>query len=289
MKVLVLGIDGMIGHKIAQSIQNNYELIGTSRKDIKNQDIGLNQGKIVKYDFLKHNLESLLKNVSPSVIINCVGITPRRGINESIKNFELLNSKLPHFIDNWTKLNKSKLIHFSTDCVYSGDKGNYYEESNTDAKDTYGITKAKGEINNNHSLTLRSSMIGRELINFTELFEWLYSMREKSVEGYSQVIYSGITTFRKGKIINKILKNNVSLSGLFNISSIPISKHELLQKLSNAFDLNVDINENKNIKSNKVLISKKFTEITGINPPDWDELIEEFKMDCEKFKSLYKN
>ena len=289
MKVLVLGIDGMIGHKIAQSIQNNYELIGTSRKDIKNQDIGLNQGKIVKYDFLKHNLESLLKNVSPSVIINCVGITPRRGINESIKNFELLNSKLPHFIDNWTKLNKSKLIHFSTDCVYSGDKGNYYEDSDTDAKDTYGITKAKGEINNNHSLTLRSSMIGRELFNFTELFEWLYSMREKSVEGYSQVIYSGITTVRMGKIINKILKNNLTLSGIFNISSTPISKHELLQKLSNAFDLNVDINENKNIKSNKVLISKKFTEITGINPPNWDELIEEFKLDCEKFKSLYKN
>ena len=289
MKVLVLGIDGMIGHKIAQSIQNNYELIGTSRKDIKNQDIGLNQGKIVKYDFLKHNLESLLKNVSPSVIINCVGITPRRGINESIKNFELLNSKLPHFIDNWTKLNKSKLIHFSTDCVYSGDKGNYYEDSDTDAKDTYGITKAKGEINNNDSLTLRSSMIGRELFNFTELFEWLYSMREKSVEGYSNVIFSGITTVRMGKIINKILKNNLSLSGLFNISSIPISKHELLEKLSNAFDLNVDINENKNIKSNKVLISKKFTEITGINPPHWDELIEEFKMDCEKFKSLYRN
>ena len=289
MKVLVLGIDGMIGHKIAQSIQNNYELIGTSRKDLKNQDIGLNQGRIVKHDFLKHNLESLLKNVSPSVIINCVGITPRRGINESIKNSELLNSKLPHFIDNWSKLNNSKLIHFSTDCVYSGDKGNYYEESNTDAKDTYGITKAKGETNNNHSLTLRSSMIGRELFNFTELFEWLYSMREKSVEGYSQVLYSGITTVRMGKIINKILKNNVSLSGLFNISSIPISKHELLQKLSNAFDLNVDINENKNIKSNKVLISKKFTEITTINPPNWNDLILEFKEDSSANNALYKN
>tara|TARA_B100000963_G_scaffold80683_1_gene68647 strand:- start:4225 stop:5094 length:870 start_codon:yes stop_codon:yes gene_type:complete len=289
MKVLVLGIDGMIGHKIAQSIQNNYELFGTSKKDIKNQDIGLNQGKIVKHDFLKNNLESLLKKVSPSVIINCVGITPRRGINESIKNSKLLNSKLPHWLDNWSKISNSKLIHFSTDCVFSGDKGDYYEDSNSDAKDTYGITKAEGEINNNHSLTLRSSMIGREVFNHTELFEWLYSMREKSVEGYSQVIYSGITTVRMGKIINKILKNNVSLSGLFNISSIPISKHELLQKLSNSFDLNIDINENKNIKSNKVLISKKFTEITGINSPHWDELIEEFKMDCDKFKSLYKD
>ena len=86
MKVLVLGIDGMIGHKIAQSIQNNYELFGTSRKDLKIQDIGLHQGKIVKHDFLKNNLENLLKDVSPSVIINCVGITPRRGINESIIN-----------------------------------------------------------------------------------------------------------------------------------------------------------------------------------------------------------
>ena len=205
MKVLVLGIDGMIGHKIAQSIQYNYELIGTSRKDIKNQDIGLNQGKIVKHDFLKHNFENLLKNVSPSVIINCVGITPRRGINESIKNSELLNSKLPHFLDSWSKSNNSKLIHFSTDCVFKGDKGDYHEESNTDAKDIYGITKANGEINNQHSLTLRSSMIGREVYNQTELFEWLYSMREKSVEGYSNVIYSGITTVRMGKIINKIL------------------------------------------------------------------------------------
>lgn len=289
MKVLVLGIDGMIGHKIAQSIQNNYELFGTSKKDIKNQDIGLNQGKIVKHDFLKHNLESLLKNVSPSVIINCVGITPRRGINESIRNYELLNSKLPHFLDNWSKSNNSKLIHFSTDCVYSGDKGNYYEDSNTDAKDTYGITKAKGEINNNHSLTLRSSMIGRELYNFTELFEWLLSMRGKSVEGYGQVIYSGITTVRMAKIILSLLKNGLELSGIYNISSIPISKYQLLQKLSNAFDLNVDLFENKNIKSNKVLISKKFIEITNINPPHWDELIEEFKMDCEKFKSFYRN
>ena len=108
MKVLVLGIDGMIGHKIAQSIQNNYELIGTSRRRIKNQDIGLNQRKFIKHDFLKHRFREFIKNVSPSVIINCVGITPRRGINESIKNSELLNSKLPHLIDNWSKLNNSK-------------------------------------------------------------------------------------------------------------------------------------------------------------------------------------
>ena len=102
-------------------------------------------------------------------------------------------------------------------------------------------------------------------------------------------MYSGITNVRMGKIIKKIIKEHYNLSGIYNISSIPISKFELLTKLSNVFDLNVDINENKNIKSNKVLISRKFTEITGINPPNWDDLIEELKMDSDKNKSLYKN
>ena len=289
MKVLVLGIDGMIGHKIAQSIQNNYELIGTSRKELKNQDIGLDQGKIVKHDFLKHNSESLLKNVSPSVIINCVGITPRRGINESIKNSELLNSKLPHLIDKWSKKNNSKLIHLSTDCVFSGLTGNYEDDSIPDASDLYGLSKAKGEVKNSSSLTLRCSMIGREVYNFTELFEWLFSMKGKSVEGYNKVLYSGITTVRMGKIIKSIIKNYISLSGIYNISSVPISKFDLLKKLSKAFELNVDIKENPNIISNKILISKKFTEITGINTPNWDDLILEFKKDCKTYKSLYKN
>jgi dTDP-4-dehydrorhamnose reductase len=92
-----------------------------------------------------------------------------------------------------------------------------------------------------------------------------------------------------GKILNQILKQSINLSGIYNISSVPISKLDLLIKLSNAFSLNVDVIENTNIKSNKVLISEKFTEITGIYPPNWDDLIFELKDDCEKFKSLYKN
>ena len=132
-------------------------------------------------------------------------------------------------------------------------------------------------------------MIGRELYNFTELFEWLVKNKNKNIDGYSRVFYSGITTVRMGKIISKILKQNINLTGIYNISSIPISKFELLHKLSNAFSLNVDITENRNIKSNKVLISKKFTEITGTKTPDWDDLISEFVEDCVKNKSLYKN
>ena len=187
------------------------------------------------------------------------------------------------------KFKLKKLIHFSTDCVFSGSKGNYLDNDIADAEDIYGKTKAEGEVISPNTLTIRCSMIGRELYNFTELFEWLVHNKNNSVDGYSKVLYSGITTVRMGKILSKILNDRIHLSGIYNISSIPISKFQLLSKLSNAFDLNVDISENQNIKSNKVLISKKFTEITGIKPPDWDDLISEFKFDCDKFKSLYKN
>ena len=158
-----------------------------------------------------------------------------------------------------------------------------------DANDIYGMSKAKGEIDNNSSLTLRCSMIGREIYNHTELFEWLYSMKNKEVEGYANVIYSGVTTFWMGGVIKKILQNNTTLSGVYNISSEPISKYHLLLKLSNAFNLNINVSENSNIKSNKVLNSKKFAEITGIIPPNWDDLIPDFKNDSEKFTDIYKN
>jgi dTDP-4-dehydrorhamnose reductase len=201
----------------------------------------------------------------------------------------LLNSDLPHKLDSWANLNSKKLIHFSTDCVFSGNRGNYLDNDFADAEDIYGKSKALGEVNSPNTLTIRCSMIGRELYNFTELFEWLKKNKNKKIEGYSKVFYSGITTVRMGKILNQILKKNLNLSGIYNISSTPISKFDLLVKLSNAFNLNVDIKQNKNNKSNKVLISEKFTEITGIYPPNWDDLISEFEEDCNKYKGLYKN
>ena len=279
----------MLGHKLAQILDSDYDLVGLSRKKVTPKLLGLKNTNIVYHDLLKENIHSILYEINPDIIINCVAITTRRGVEGNIQITEKLNTELPHKLDSWASLNSKKLIHFSTDCVFSGKRGNYLENDFTDADDIYGKTKAAGEVNSESTLTLRCSIIGRELYNFTELFEWLVENKNKKISGYSRVIYSGITTVRMGKIIKKIIKEYSDLSGIYNISSIPISKFELLAKLSNAFNLNVDINENKNIKSNKVLISRKFTEITGIKPPNWDDLIEEFKMDSDKNKSLYKN
>ena len=288
MRILILGADGMIGHKIAQSLED-FELILASRKSISSKSIGIINGKMVLHNLITDSLDLLLDNTTPDIIINCAGITTRRGVEDNIVNTELLNSDLPHKLDSWANLNSKKLIHFSTDCVFSGNRGNYLDNDFADAEDIYGKSKALGEVNSPNTLTIRCSMIGRELYNFTELFEWLKKNKNKKIEGYSKVFYSGITTVRMGKILNQILNKNLNLSGIYNISSTPISKFDLLVKLSNAFNLNVDIKQNKNNKSNKVLISEKFTEITGIYPPNWDDLISEFKDDCEKYKSLYKN
>ena len=288
MKILILGADGMIGHKIAQSLED-FELILASRKSISSKSIGILKGKMVLHNLITDSLDLLLDSTTPDIIINCAGITTRRGVEDNIVNTGLLNSELPHKLDSWANLNSKKLIHFSTDCVFSGNRGNYLDNDFADADDIYGKSKALGEVDSLNTLTLRCSMIGRELYNFTELFEWLRKNKNKKIEGYSKAFYSGITTVRMGMILNQILKKNLNLSGIYNISSTPISKFDLLIKLSNAFNLNVEVKQNTNNKSNKVLISEKFTEITGIYPPNWDDLISEFKEDCEKYKSLYKN
>ena len=288
MRILILGADGMIGHKIAQSLED-FELILASRKSISLKSIGIIKGKMVLHNLITDSLDLLLDNTTPDIIINCAGITSRRGVEDNIVNTGLLNSELPHKLDSWANLNSKKLIHFSTDCVFSGNRGNYLDNDFADADDIYGKSKALGEVDSPNTLTLRCSMIGRELYNFTELFEWLLKNKNKKIEGYSNTFYSGITTVRMGIILNQILKKNLNLSGIYNISSTPISKFDLLIKLSNAFNLNVEVKQNTNNKSNKVLISEKFTEITGIYPPNWDDLISEFKEDCEKYKSLYKN
>ena len=288
MRILILGIDGMIGHKIAQSLSYDYEVIGSSRKNINLEDIGLTKGLLFNNDFLKNDYDTFLNKILPDIIINCIGITTRRGISNNSLNTDFINNQFPHKILEWTSKKNKKLIHFSTDCVFSGKKGNYLDGDQPDAEDIYGLSKAKGEINSENALTIRCSMIGREIYNHTELFEWLYSMKNKEIKGYTNVIYSGVTTFWMGQVINKLLSENMNLNGIYNIASKPISKYELLFKLSNVFKLNVNIIPNPNIKSNKVLISKKFTEITGINIPNWDELIGEFKNDSDKYYSLYK-
>jgi dTDP-4-dehydrorhamnose reductase len=294
VKIFILGANGMIGHKIYLYLNKfNYNVWGLSRskfENIKFKQI-FDQSKFIdNFDLCNFsNLNSILNTIKPDIIINAAGITIRRGIEADKSQTILVNSALPHILNQWINLNNNtRLIHFSTDCVFSGLKGNYNEKSIIDATDFYGKTKGLGEVNNNRVLTLRSSMIGCELDNFTELFEWFKSQKNQTIDGFSNVLYSGITTIRMAKYIKLIIEKFQDMNGLYNISSNPITKYELLKNLENKFNFNIKININENYYSNKVLNSSYFFNYIKQSQPCWSELIEEFYDDYKLNIDLYK-
>jgi len=290
MKILILGGDGMIGHKMAQVLSvQNHEIFISVRE---NKDLTLKRispkAKVFFNDFLKDSILDFLDKVNPDVIINAIGITIRRGAAENISDIIYLNSLFPHQISSWALAFKKRLIHFSTDCVFSGSEGSYLEDATPNALDYYGKTKGLGEINSKSSLTIRSSMIGPELFNKTELFEWIINNKEKEINGFSRVMYSGVTTIYMARLVADLIDNHKNLCGIYNIASKPISKYELLHLINDNFDLGLIINDNKNVISNKILNASKIEKVIGLQPPSWDELIIELKKDYMNFIDLYK-
>jgi len=290
MKILILGGDGMIGHKMGQVLSaQNHEIVISIRekKDLTLKSIS-SKAKVFFNDFLKDNILDFLDKVNPDVIINAIGITIRRGSTKNISDTIYLNSFFPHQLSNWALAFKKRLIHFSTDCVFSGSEGSYLEDTTLDALDYYGKTKGLGEINSKSSLTIRSSMIGPELFNKTELFEWIINNKEKEINGFSRVMYSGVTTVYMAKLVADLIDNHKNLSGIYNVASKPISKFELLHLINDNFDLGLIINDDKTVISNKTLNDSKIEKEIGLQAPSWDELIFELKKDYMNFIDLYK-
>ena len=278
MKILILGGNGMIGHKVYQALRIVYDdtwvLLRQKLKDLKYKEL-FDFEKVIDGIDLKEfdRLSGILDDLNPDIIINAAGITIRRGVDLSISNTITINSVLPHFLEEWICGKRGKrLIHFSTDCVFSGKIGAYSESSIPDAVDYYGQTKALGEVTGYQSLTLRGSMIGRELANHTELLEWFLSQKGKVVSGFKNAIYSGITTVKMAEFVAKIITDFPLMSGLYNVSSHPISKFDLLKLLNENLDACSEILMNEDYHSKKDLISNRFYNETGITIPEWKDL-----------------
>lgn len=280
MRILIFGAGGMIGHKMFTSLKaKGFEVFGTLKQDIKNYD----QFQIFKKSEIVNRLDVLdskyvtetLNQLLPDVILNCVGITLRKPEIKDEAYCTKVNAQFPHFLDEWCAKNKKYLIHFSTDCVFSGKDGPYTEDSPKSATDIYGRTKAAGEVQSAYSLTLRGSMIGRELFGKTELLEWAFSQKGQTIKGFSNAVYSGITTNLMADIVAKILSDKPPLTGLYQVSSQPISKYDLLILMNRVFDLNMTILEDKTLATSKVLISKKLQNKIGFVGPGWNEMLDQ--------------
>jgi len=293
MRILILGGNGMIGHKMYQIISKNHQdtwvtlrnsLSSYSYSEIYNFTKVIDNIDLVNFKLLLKQLDL----INPDVIINACGITIRRGIDALKSNSIILNSALPHFLKEWVTSNNKRLIHFSTDCVFSGAKGDYLDNDNKDAYDLYGSTKSMGEvIDSKYAITLRGSMIGSELENKTELFEWFLKQKNKTIKGFSKVIYSCITTTKMAEIVIKLIDHYQNISGIYNISSKPISKFELLKLWNDFFDINANIEIDKSYTSNKNLISDNFFRTISMEQPDWVELSSQLKIDNLLYNNLY--
>lgn len=288
MKILIFGAGGMIGHQMFRVLsKHNFLVFGTLKKsyeDYSQFSLFQKENSFENLDILdKSEVLKVLTFLKPEVVLNCVGVTLRKAEIKDEKYCSQVNTEFPHFLDKWCSNHQSYLIHFSTDCVFSGKSGPYSEESRPDATDVYGVTKAKGELYTNTALTLRGSMIGRELFGKTELLEWALSQKNKSIKGYSGALYSGVTTSVMAGLVAKILKQPERLTGLYQVSSEPISKYELLVLINAAFKLNMLIGKDESYTTEKILTHEKLKRKLGFGCPSWTEMVDELAKDLFKY------
>lgn len=294
MRVLILGVSGLIGHKLFQELTSSFEVFGTLHK-IKQQygDIQLFSGDNVigGVDVKKFEiLTGVFAAINPDVILNCVGITKRKiNINYPLEVL-MVNSVFPHQLANWAKENQKRVIHFSTDCVFDGKIGNYTESSLTTAEDIYGRTKALGEITYNHTLTIRSSFIGQELFDRTELLDWFLSQDGKVIKGFKNTFYSGVSTIFMAKVIKEIILNFPDLFGLYQLApGNPISKFELLSIAKESFNINVDIIADELHVHHPTLDSSKLKTEIDLTVPSWKEMMDELASEKLFYSKLKTN
>ena len=291
MRVLILGVSGLIGHKILQEFTSYFEVFGTLHKS-KNfyNNIKLFSGNniIENIDVSEYEIvNGVINAINPDVVLNCVGITKRKDeINNSIKALTV-NSVFPHQLANWAQNSGKKVIHFSTDCVFDGKTGNYNETSLTTAEDMYGRTKALGELKYERTLTIRSSFIGQELFGKTELLEWFLSQNGKQIKGFRNTFYSGVSTIFMAHVIRDIILNFPDLSGLYNLApEKPISKFDLLSIAKTAFNVKVDIIPEDEHAHLPTLDGSKLRTKMNLVVPSWQSMMNELSSNRDYYLNI---
>ncbi len=282
-RVLIFGAAGAIGHKLYQIYKDRFEVWGTVRSSYENYskynifDPEHIVGGVDVTGFDK--IVEVIGMIQPDVVINCIGIIKQLPTAEDPILTIKINSLFPHQLANLCRAVNARLIHLTTDCAFSGKKGLYTEEDSSDATDLYGRTKSLGEVNQQGCLTLRTSVIGRELYTTSGLAEWFLSNRNGKVKGFSRAIYSGFTSLVLSDIVADVIEKYTELSGLYHVSSEPIDKYSLLCLIRDAFGIQVEIERDSEVQVDRSLDSTRFRNETQFKPPSWQEMIKQMAED----------
>ena len=282
----------MIGHRLWATLGKVHDVYGSTRCDNISRLSSLpgieekNAITNLQINDLTH-LENVLDDLSPEVLINCIGIVKQRPEAEDPLQSIEINSLLPHKFAEICSKRSIRMIHMSSDCVFDGKTGSYTEKSPTNATDIYGKTKALGEIGDKENvLTIRTSTIGREVFPHGGLLHWIYTQRGKEVRGFSKAIYSGFPTHRLALIFNEYLLPNRDISGILHIASNPIDKYSLLNMIKDHFSLEMKIEKEDSTNIERSLDSSVFNQKFGFKSPSWEELMKDLEVDVEFYNSL---
>jgi dTDP-4-dehydrorhamnose reductase len=284
-RVLVVGGTGMLGHKAARVLatDSSFEVHCSIRAPqppsgvatagvIYHPGVDLSTGTSI--------LRSTLERVRPHIIVNAVGAIKQKRLDEALDETFFINGTLPHALTLLDPTARAKVVHFSTDCVFVGDRGGYRESDEPDSEDLYGRSKACGELRYGRHLTIRTSIIGFEIAGHLSLLSWLFRQRPGTpLRGFNRAIFSGLPTVTLSRTLRDILALHPEISGLYHVASRPIDKMDLLSRISTRFGLGHQFTPDPSVQIDRSLDDSRFRALSGTATPKWDELIEELHED----------
>ena len=291
MKILILGGGGMLGHKLVQVLgaDQALEVHTTVRQSPPREfliaGVSYHDGVDLESDLAR--LKQVLGELAPDVVVNAVGAIKQYKLDSNPERAFWINGELPHLLPFFNPKPEARVIHFSTDCVFTGARGNYTESDRADALDVYGRSKACGEIDYGPHLTLRTSIIGFELREQRGLLAWLLSQpRGSTLRGYRRAIFSGLPTSVLSLLVRRIILEFPELSGLYHVASQPITKLDLLDRINTLFDLGHTILPDDSVVIDRSLSDVRFRTATNTTTPNWDVLIPQL---LDDYRSLQYN
>jgi dTDP-4-dehydrorhamnose reductase len=278
MKVLVIGASGMIGSTVLRVLSESKDLVvwGTVRNaSVKRFFTSAMASQLIEDVNVEYPdaLVKVLDDVRPDVVINCAGLTKHKPESDDPLVSIPINTLMPHRLAGICKLAGARLVHVSTDCVFSGEKGGYTEADFADARDVYGKSKALGELVYPHTITLRTSTIGHELQTKYGLLDWFLS-QETRCNGYARAIFSGLPTVVFAQVIRDVVIPHKQLSGLYHVAAKPINKFDLLKLIADVYGKSIDIVPDDKLVIDRSLDAEHFRAATGYVAPEWEELIQ---------------
>lgn len=267
----------MLGHQLVASYRGRHQVYGTVRNSLAAYGAGSDHMPPVLLSEVDAKnvigVADAIDQISPDAVVNAIGIVKQRDDAKSAIESIEVNSLFPHRLSEMCIKRGVRLVHMSTDCVFSGDTGGYQDNDFADARDLYGRSKYMGEVCGDGVITLRTSIIGLELNRKKSLIEWFLA-QTGVIRGYRKAIYSGFTTLEMARIIESLLKG-APAQGVFNVSSEPVDKFSLLCGLRDRLVRNIEIVPDDEFVCDRSLDSTKFRQAFSYMPPRWSVMLDE--------------